>query len=44
MDDWCLRFPGVRNVEHVYFHAVHDFDTEKRKANLEEAYRLGKEF
>jgi len=44
MDDWCLRFPGVKNVEHVYFHAVHDFDVEKRRRYLEEAYRLGKEF
>jgi NAD(P)H dehydrogenase (quinone) len=44
MDDWCLRFPGVKNVNHVYFHAVHDFDDAKRKANLEEAYRLGREF
>jgi NAD(P)H dehydrogenase (quinone) len=44
MDDWCLRFPGVKQVEHVYFHAVHDGDTEARRANLDEAYRLGKEF
>jgi NAD(P)H dehydrogenase (quinone) len=44
MDDWCLRFPGVKNVEHVYFHAVHDGDAEARRANLAEAYRLGKEF
>jgi NAD(P)H dehydrogenase (quinone) len=44
MDDWCLRFPGVKHVEHVYFYAVHDLDKAKRNANLEEAYRLGKEF
>jgi putative NADPH-quinone reductase len=28
MDDWCLRFPGVKDVQHVYFHAVHDGDME----------------
>jgi NAD(P)H dehydrogenase (quinone) len=44
MDDWCLRFPGVKKVQHVYFHAVHDLDVEARQANLAEAYRLGKEF
>jgi NAD(P)H dehydrogenase (quinone) len=44
MDDWCLRFPGVKDVRHVYFYAVHDFDEEKRARYPEEAYRLGKEF
>ena len=44
MDDWCLRFPGVQQVQHVYFHAVHNGDMEARRANLAEAYRLGKEF
>ena len=44
MDDWCLRFPGVKQVDHVYFHAVHDGDTEKTDAYLKEAYRLGREF
>jgi NAD(P)H dehydrogenase (quinone) len=44
MDDWCLRFPGVKNVSHVYFHAVHDGNDDARRANLAEAYRLGKEF
>jgi NAD(P)H dehydrogenase (quinone) len=44
IDDWCLRYPGIKNVEHVYFHAMHDFDAVKRQGYLEEAYRLGKEF
>jgi NAD(P)H dehydrogenase (quinone) len=44
MDDWCLRFPGVKDVQHVYFHAVHDGNDEARHANLAEAYRLGREF
>ena len=44
MDDWCLRYPGIKNVEHVYFYAMHDFDVDKRRSYLERAYRLGKEF
>lgn len=44
MDDWCLQFPGVKNVEHVYFYAMHDFDAAKRQRYLEQAYQLGKEF
>ena len=44
IDDWCLRYPGIENVEHVYFHAMYDFDTEKKLRYLEEAYRLGREF
>jgi NAD(P)H dehydrogenase (quinone) len=44
IDDWCLRYPGIKNVEHVYFYAMHDFDTAKKQRYLEEAYRLGKDF
>jgi NAD(P)H dehydrogenase (quinone) len=44
MDDWCLRYPGIKNVEHVYFHAMYDFDADKRQRYLARAYRLGKEF
>ena len=44
IDDWCLRYPGIKNVEHVYFHAMHDFDADKRRSYLEQAYRLGKGF
>jgi NAD(P)H dehydrogenase (quinone) len=44
IDDWCLRYPGIENVEHVYFYAMHDFDDEKKRRYLAEAYRLGKEF
>jgi len=44
IDDWCLRFPGVKSVEHVYFYAMHDFDDEKLRGYLEQAYRLGREF
>lgn len=44
MDDWCLTYPGIKNVEHVFFYAMHDFDVAKRQGYLERAYRLGKEF
>jgi len=44
MDDWCFRFPGVKDVEHVYFYAMHDGDAEKRRRYLDRAYRLGRDF
>jgi NAD(P)H dehydrogenase (quinone) len=44
IDDWGLRFPGIRKVEHVYFHRVPVADDETRGRYLEEAYRLGREF
>jgi hypothetical protein len=44
MEDWCLRFPGIKNVEHIYFHAVHDGNTAKLQGYLERAYQLGEEF
>jgi NAD(P)H dehydrogenase (quinone) len=44
MDDWSLRYPGVRNVEHVYFYAVSAVDDRTRQGYLERAYRLGQEF
>ena len=44
IDDWSLRYPGIPEVEHVYFYAVAAVSEEKRKEYLEETYRLGKEF
>ncbi len=44
MDDWCLRFPGIESVEHVYFYAMHDGNTDKLNGYLERAYQLGKQF
>ncbi len=44
IDDWGLRYPGVRRVEHVYFYGVPVVDDETRRRYLERAYRLGKEF
>jgi NAD(P)H dehydrogenase (quinone) len=44
IDDWGLRYPGVKNVEHVYFHKATIVDEETRRGFLEQAYKLGKEF
>lgn len=44
VDEYALRFPGVRHVEHEYFHAVHGASDATRRAYLERAYRLGCEF
>jgi NAD(P)H dehydrogenase (quinone) len=44
IDDWGLRYPGVRKVEHVYFYGVPIADDETRRSYLERAYRLGQEF
>jgi NAD(P)H dehydrogenase (quinone) len=44
MDDWCLQYPGIKNVEHVYFYAVNGSNDETRRIYLDRAYRLGKSF
>jgi NAD(P)H dehydrogenase (quinone) len=44
IDEFCFNYPGIQNVEHVYFHAVYGADLETRKGYLEKAYQLGKHF
>ncbi len=44
IDDWGLRYPGIKNVEHIYFYGVPVVDDETRRGYLERAYKLGKEF
>ncbi len=44
IDDWGLRYPGVKRVEHIYFYGMHVADESTRRNYLERAYRLGKEF
>lgn len=44
VDEYALRFPGIKRVEHVYFHAVHGADDARRHAYLDRAYQLGREF
>jgi len=44
IDDWGLRYPGIKRVEHVYFYGVPIADAETRRSYLERAFKLGKEF
>lgn len=44
IDDFGFRYPGIKNVEHVYFYSVGEVDTATRQNYLQQAYRLGKEF
>lgn len=44
IDEYALRYPGIKRVEHEYFHAVHGADDARRSAYLERAYQLGREF
>ncbi len=44
IDDWGLRYPGVKKVEHVYFYQVSSTDDKTRQGYLERAYELGKTF
>lgn len=44
ISSWGLQMAGVKDARHVYFHAVVAASDEQRKAYLDEAYRLGREF
>ena len=44
VDDFGFRYPGIGQVEHVYFYAVGAVDEETRREYLQQAYRLGHEF
>ena len=44
IDDWGLRYPGVEEVEHVYFYGVPVVDDETRQGYLKQAYKLGQEY
>lgn len=44
IDDWGLRYPGVKHVEHVYFYGVPVVNEETRREYLAKAYELGKAF
>jgi hypothetical protein len=41
IDNWGLRYPGVKHVQHTYFYAV---NTANSQGYLQQAYHLGKEF
>jgi hypothetical protein len=42
--DWGLKMAGVKEAPHAYFYAVLAADDEQRRAYLQEAYRLGRDF
>ena len=44
VDDFGFRYPGIEQVEHVYFYAVGAVDEATRRGYLQQAYRLGHEF
>jgi NAD(P)H dehydrogenase (quinone) len=43
IDNWSLKYPGIQNVEHIYFHSILSVSDEMRKKYLEIAYLKGKE-
>lgn len=43
IDDWSLKYPGIENVDHIYFHSILSVSNETRKKYLEIAYLKGKE-
>ncbi len=44
MDDWGFRFPGIADVEHVYFYAATSAPREQIQQYLQQAYELGRDF
>lgn len=44
IDEWSLRYPGVGNVEHVYFYATRAVDDKTRQTYLHKAFLLGRHF
>ena len=44
IDDWGFRYPGIADVEHVYFYAATAAPPETIHAYLDQAYQLGKDF
>ncbi|MFZ2056974.1 MAG: hypothetical protein WAV54_06160 [Acidimicrobiales bacterium] len=44
IDDWGFRFPGVQDVEHVYFCATTSATPDLVRQCFRQAYKLGLEF
>jgi NAD(P)H dehydrogenase (quinone) len=44
IDDWCFKYPGFRQVEHLYFYAPHAVSPDVRYEYLQRAYGAGKTF
>jgi len=43
IDEWSLKYPGIENVDHIYFHSILSVSPETRKKYLEIAYLKGKD-
>lgn len=41
IDEYCLRYPGIQQVDHAYFYAVHGASDAQRAEYLRRAYQLG---
>jgi len=44
IDNWGLRYPGIKQVDHVYLYGADVSTLEQRRAWLDQAYRLGRDF
>jgi NAD(P)H dehydrogenase (quinone) len=44
LDDWGLRYPGVQQVEHIYFYRAAVADPETIRGYLTRARQLGRDF
>jgi len=44
IDDWGLRYPGVKKVEHVYFYGVPVVENDVRLQYLERSFQLGRDY
>lgn len=44
MDDWTFRFPGIPDVEHVYFYTATTASPELVQQYFQQAYQLGRDF
>lgn len=42
IDDWSLKYPGIEDVDHIFFHSILSVSPETRKKYLEIAYLKGK--
>ena len=41
IDNWSLKYPGISDVEHIYFHSILSVGPETCKRYLEKAYLKG---
>ena len=44
IDDWGFRFPGIQDVEHVYFYTATSATPELVQRYFQQAYELGRDF